>query len=901
MAADDRNDLLKNIPNKTVLPKSAHTGNQVRCSLPCNVNSGETSREFLEEAKRNKEMREKEFTTGDMEKERLIEHDLLARGFEERLIDGGGSSNRGGPVSNPVETHVVTTTPKYTSKATLHIQSNRASVDDPIPLAELDAAATTDKKIDTKTLAKMVQHSQYQILIPHYKGNSAEEKLGYFQKVDENGNALGNGNAQTKEKKKKKQSDKNVVVLKSENIEGHKSEIIHNVDRLVQFIEGTTENNNSGNVKSRQVQQSKSKQLHKQHTAEEGGTKSKKRHLKSGKDNGGDNIGGELKKSNSLGEISGMKLDREFETFKNKREKEDENVVLRGNKPGLDRTRERRSWGTMEPPSPTHHSLQALYNASSLENLEMSTDNWEVTRPKKKSKKRRNSVSSASGARQNSSAGGLSSSGCNDDRRGHRALSPDLRVAIVGVSNVKTTRSMPHSEKSNDSSSDVDSVHSLPMDGPISYADIAKNSEKKKPSPEKQQERSSSKEKSPQPLNVPKSLIPEDPKTTVVSISQQTTNSPELKSPPASVSNKLPPDVHNFKSFPAITGSITAKSPPSSSTSDKAVQSMLSYVETCSPTATAENFAQKSDNSNAIDVPVVGKRPATTTTNNNLSKEKRNIGNNNCKESLSRATASVQGFFANQQHGEVSELSLMKDPAQYAVQRMPPDIMDVSTIEKMHFMTYSPSSPPHATTSTPTLVDLGGGKTRRKKGGNNNSNSYNNNNNSSSSGSGSSATSVCDTTSSLEATKLVNGVSDEASYSSPEPYQQSLQQHQNQINSSGSPPPVVILSSGAVPKEVPSGLIFGFDINEQLLLEDSIGRATVPQRPINEHERKVVTENNVTIPEKLPFRGDDWSKKFKAPMYNLSPKHNHDKIVNFISTAWEYALSNSVQYYTDEL
>lgn len=34
-----------------------------------------------------------------------------------------------------------------------------------------------------------------------------------------------------------------------------------------------------------------------------------------------------------------------------------------------------------------------------------------------------------------------------------------------------------------------------------------------------------------------------------------------------------------------------------------------------------------------------------------------------------------------------------------------------------------------------------------------------------------------------------------------------------------SPPPVVILSG--VSKEVPSGLVFGFDINEQLLLEDS--------------------------------------------------------------------------------
>lgn len=120
-----------------------------------------------------------------------------------------------------------------------------------------------------------------------------------------------------------------------------------------------------------------------------------------------------------------------------------------------------------------------------MENLETATDNWEVTRPKKKSKKRRNryvscftlkmyefyynwsSVSSASGARQTSSNSGMSSLVSNEDRRTRRAPTPDLGAP----SNAKITRSMPHSEKSNDSS-DVDSVHSLPIDGPISYADI---------------------------------------------------------------------------------------------------------------------------------------------------------------------------------------------------------------------------------------------------------------------------------------------------------------------------------------------------------------------------------------------------------------------------------------------
>lgn len=49
-------------------------------SLPSNVNSGDTSRDFLEEAKRSKELRQdKEYVVVDMEKERLLESDLLPR------------------------------------------------------------------------------------------------------------------------------------------------------------------------------------------------------------------------------------------------------------------------------------------------------------------------------------------------------------------------------------------------------------------------------------------------------------------------------------------------------------------------------------------------------------------------------------------------------------------------------------------------------------------------------------------------------------------------------------------------------------------------------------------------------------------------------------------------------
>lgn len=74
--------------------------------------------------------------------------------------------------------------------------------------------------------------------------------------------------------------------LISLQIEGHQSEIINNVDQLLHYIEGTKENN----MKTRPVQ-SKSKQLHKQHASEDGGSKAgKKRHPKSGVKESGSNV-----------------------------------------------------------------------------------------------------------------------------------------------------------------------------------------------------------------------------------------------------------------------------------------------------------------------------------------------------------------------------------------------------------------------------------------------------------------------------------------------------------------------------------------------------------------------------------------------------------------------------------
>ncbi|XP_066260106.1 serine-rich adhesin for platelets-like isoform X7 [Euwallacea similis] len=889
---------------------SSYGGNQVRVSarqreggsLPSNVNSGETSRDFLEEAKRSKELKDKEYVVVDMDKDRL-ENDLLARyivwGYEERFIDGGGPSKVG--AASP-ETHISTVTPKYTSKATLHIQQsgNRTSnVDDPLPL-ELENTSDKNKLLDASTVAKVIQNSKCQVIIPAYpvKASCLDEK-----KVDENGNAL----HQTKEKKKKKQSDKNVVVLQSENIEGHKSEIINNVDQLLQFIEGTTDN-----MKSRAAQ-SKSKQLHKQHASEDGGSKAgKKRHTKSSVKDVGGQLGGDGRHE-------------------------------------------------LKP-----HPFQALYNASSLENLETSTDTWEVTRPKKKSKKRRNSVSSASGARQNLSAGGVFSSGSHEDRRSRRAPTPDLGAVIVGISNAKTTQSMPHSEKSNDSSSDVDSVHSLPMDGPISYADIAKNSEKKKPSPEKQERpMPMNKEKSPQPTkNQPETDIKYTGTSHVTAqiisvqekspLSSASSSSSAINAESGSRTNKIVvPDVNNIKSFPAITGSVTKTTTVSlqtqnSSTSDKAVQSTLSYEDAFVREKSATVLDKtgvavpnvSGDTSQPGTVPTIEVQASTLPPSSSslvatgkrqgsaIPKERRNRGTVGGNEPvLSPPNNSVQGFFGAQSDVSESFFSqLMRDSAQYATQRMPPDIMEVSAIEKIQLMNCSsvnsscnandtpqnstqvsytnPPSTPITPNATSTPMDSAGNKGKRKKVINNSGSTPKSRNSETRTFAGENvAASVCDTN--LEergaSSKLVNGVCDELPHSSssfPQPTSALSQ-------STDGPPPVVILSG--LSKEVPSGLVFGFDINEQLLLEDcrGDGDALLPRQS----DSIVVSEPNVSENdvsqeniERSPYQGEDWVRRYKPPPVDRGPpKHNHDKIVNFILTAWESVLNQQIPYYSDSV
>ncbi|ERL90044.1 hypothetical protein D910_07402 [Dendroctonus ponderosae] len=228
------------------------------------------------------------------------------RDYEERLIDEGECSQEVG--LSPAENLLISTATKYTTQATIHIQSHRASnVDDPLALTGLDGSAVERKPVDSSMLGKVIQHN------------------------------------------------KGLINLKTTNIEeriqGHRSEIIDDVDELLHYIEGTTDN-----MKSRTIQ-SKSKQVHKQHPPDDAGSRvGKKKQFKSVSKDSDNNLEAEsrhelkaihflnkcdlinidyiffLQKSNSLVEISGMKSDREFERFtnnKNKQEKDKENVALR--------------------------------------------------------------------------------------------------------------------------------------------------------------------------------------------------------------------------------------------------------------------------------------------------------------------------------------------------------------------------------------------------------------------------------------------------------------------------------------------------------------------------------------------------------------------------------------------
>lgn len=205
-----------------------------------------------------------------------------------------------------------------------------------------------------------------------------------------------------------------------------------------------------------------------------------------------------------------------------------------------------------------------------------------------------------------------------------------------------------------------------------------------------------------------------------------------------------------------------------------------------------------------------------------------------------------------------------KESIQFNAQMLPPDIPDVRTIEKMHFMSLTPpntlvtnsnqnqqqttnvknsNSIPsscqssivsvHVLPETVSPVNVTPLNNKQSVFSNNNNNSFNSNN----------ANYVnCDNSS--DRTTVVN----ETVFVENHHLQQPPPRNQEEEIDEG-PPPVVILS-GLGNKEV-QGLVFGFDINEQLLNED-------------------ICENFIS--------------RYVEPENFKNSTPNHEKIVNFIGS-----------------
>lgn len=154
--------------------------------------------------------------------------------------------------------------------------------------------------------------------------------------MDENGNALNQSNSETKKNKKEKR-DKNVVLINSQDVVGHRSDIIDDLDKLVEFIDGNEEHQHQqqSGAKSKSNLH-KSKQLHKHVSTEEKPANKKQRTRSKAKN-------GDMQKSTSMEEISTTKLE-DFNFSKDP----DSKVPLRPTKSNAERPRERRSWGNSE-------------------------------------------------------------------------------------------------------------------------------------------------------------------------------------------------------------------------------------------------------------------------------------------------------------------------------------------------------------------------------------------------------------------------------------------------------------------------------------------------------------------------------------------------------------------------
>ncbi|XP_015592935.1 uncharacterized protein LOC107266701 isoform X2 [Cephus cinctus] len=291
---------------------------------------------------------------------------------------------------------------------------------------------------------------------------------GEKKSLDENGNAVQGYNGERKKSRRKyAHQEPNVIVYKAETVKGHRNE--KDIDTLINFIE----NKDSKGKKDKAVNAVRVK------------TSSDAKPRAREKDTKREETPAKLHKSNSLEEISKTKLE-DLTAEKNtsssgassiSSQQGTINVALRRAKQRstgdatIDCRGDRRSWGTEEGQSIYCNDTGDDYATRRHSNKKIIADpepeqepEFHVVTKKKKSKKQRRSSSGSRAQNLANSASYLQRS------RGFTAeyrtpLSPELRR--------KSASSMPPSDKSD--SSDLDSVHSLPVTSNSTKHNLTKN------------------------------------------------------------------------------------------------------------------------------------------------------------------------------------------------------------------------------------------------------------------------------------------------------------------------------------------------------------------------------------------------------------------------------------------
>ncbi|XP_076181830.1 twenty-four isoform X2 [Ptiloglossa arizonensis] len=287
---------------------------------------------------------------------------------------------------------------------------------------------------------------------------------GEKKSLDENGNAVQNYNGERKKLRRKHTHEPNVLVYKSESIEGHRNE--ENIESLINFIE------------NKESKSKKGKPGNPVRVKTSTGAKPRSRE----KDTKKEQLSAKLQKSNSLEEISKTKLE-DLTTEKSvsssgasslSSQHGTINVALRRAKQrstgdaAIDSRGDRRSWGTEEGQSiycnDTGDDYASRRNSNKKINPEPEHETeFLVVTKKKKSKKQRRS---SSGSR----AQNLTTSGSY--LQNSRGFSNEYRTPLSPKLRRKSASSMPPSDKSD--SSDSDSVHSLPVTSNTSKHNLSK-------------------------------------------------------------------------------------------------------------------------------------------------------------------------------------------------------------------------------------------------------------------------------------------------------------------------------------------------------------------------------------------------------------------------------------------